>query len=154
MRTNAKLKNLVLLTAVLCAFSALTFSSPALAAHAPTITVSKHTATIGDRVTVRGKNFKPRKKYVLTVNNVKVASGKADKRGKLRVTLTVPQDATEALPINVTCGGASAATTVAVTNGAPNANGPDDNGDEDRIEWEDDDGSDSGDDGPSFSIDA
>jgi hypothetical protein len=138
--TTPRMLRLLFLTAALLAFAA----TPALASSAASITVSPGTASVGDQVTVNGKGFKARKKCVLSVAGDKVAKVRTTKRGRLKASFEVPVSATEDLSVTVTCGGATASTTLAVLDGAPNADGDNSSGDSGDITFDDDDGSDPG----------
>jgi hypothetical protein len=108
---------------MLCAIFVLGISGSAQAAHTPSISLSSTTVSIGDRVTVQGKHFKGRKKCTLSVNGGVVASGRTSKKGRLRASFTVPQNAGTQLTIELACGKGSAKATIAVSDGDPNANG-------------------------------
>jgi hypothetical protein len=113
---------------IVASLMALAVSGSASAASTPTVTYSPTSPSIGDRVTVRGKNFKGRKKCSLKINGVRYASGRTSKKGRVQFAFTVPQDAWQELVVDLTCGGATASTTIVVVDGQQNFSGADSGG--------------------------
>jgi hypothetical protein len=110
----------ILAIAVTAAFAA---AAPASAGNKPSIKASPASLSIGDNATVQGRGFKPRMKFVLTINDAQFTSGTTNKKGHFKLTFVIPDGALQDLSLKASCGGKSATADLTVADGDPNTDG-------------------------------
>lgn len=101
------------------AIAMLSLSSSAHAAKLPSLTFSPQNPTIGQRVTVKGKNFKKKRKYTIIINDVKYKTHKTSKTGRLKFSFKVPKNAYQTFFIAVKCAGQIGIAEIFVAEGKP-----------------------------------